>query len=78
MTSLQFGANLNPNSIKEGDDIYFECIVQARPPVTKLQWYHNVSVLSYLLHPYALCRFLVPLLSILEGDQQFESDGTKC
>jgi hypothetical protein len=44
MTSLQYGANLNANSIKEGDDIYFECIVQARPAVTKLQWYQNVSI----------------------------------
>jgi hypothetical protein len=50
MTSLQYGANLNPNSIKEGDDIYFECIVQARPQVTKLQWYQNVSMPLYCDH----------------------------
>ena len=40
---LEVGKALNLNDLEEGDDIYFECIVQARPPVTKLQWYQNVS-----------------------------------
>lgn len=48
MTSLEYGANLNAESIKEGDDIYFKCNVQARPPVSKLQWYHNVSYINLI------------------------------
>ena len=39
---LQFGTILKADSIKEGDDIYFECIVEARPPATSIEWYLNV------------------------------------
>jgi len=42
--SLQLGSSLNPNSIKEGDDVYFECHIKANPSIHKLSWYHNVSL----------------------------------
>ena len=41
---LEFGKNLDTENIKEGDDAYFECHVQARPEITKIQWIHNVSI----------------------------------
>ena len=44
IVSLQFGTILKPDSIKEGDDIYFECIVEARPAVSQIEWYLNVSI----------------------------------
>jgi hypothetical protein len=37
------GSTLNPDDIKEGDDVYFECHVKANPPWRKLSWLHNVS-----------------------------------
>lgn len=37
------GASLNPNHIKEGDDVYFECSVRANPKHYKLVWYKEVS-----------------------------------
>lgn len=37
------GSKLNPDDIKEGDDAYFECIVQSNPKPYKLSWFHNVS-----------------------------------
>ena len=40
---LRFGKNLDTDDIKEGDDAYFECHVEARPEVTKIEWFHNVS-----------------------------------
>ena len=40
---LEFGKNLDTKNIKEGDDAYFECHVEARPEITKIQWMHNVS-----------------------------------
>ena len=40
---LEFGKSLDIQSIKEGDDAYFECHVEARPEITKIQWMHNVS-----------------------------------
>ena len=49
IVSLQFGTILKPDSIKEGDDIYFECIVEARPTVSKIEWYLNVSIWNVLL-----------------------------
>lgn len=37
------GSNLNPEDIKEGDDVYFECNIRANPKTYKLSWYHDVS-----------------------------------
>ena len=42
IVKLQFGTILKADSIKEGDDIYFECIVEARPPALSIEWYLNV------------------------------------
>lgn len=42
------GSNLNPDDIKEGDDVYFECVIQSNPKPYKMSWFHNVSdVLKY-------------------------------
>lgn len=43
VVSLKMGSNLNPEDIKEGDDVYFECNIRANPKAYKLSWYHNVS-----------------------------------
>jgi hypothetical protein len=43
IVSLMLGSTLNPDDIKEGDDVYFECHVKANPPWRKLSWLHNVS-----------------------------------
>ncbi|XP_064088494.1 hemicentin-2-like isoform X2 [Macrobrachium nipponense] len=36
---LHTGLGLDVTNIKEGDDIYFECNIQANPPVSKVQWF---------------------------------------
>ena len=41
--SLSLGANLIPDSIAEGNDVYFECAISANPEVYKVVWLHNVS-----------------------------------
>ncbi|XP_024892513.1 hemicentin-2-like isoform X1 [Temnothorax curvispinosus] len=38
---LRMGETLNPDDIKEGDDVYFECIVRANPKVYKLAWFKD-------------------------------------
>lgn len=43
---LELGSNLNPEDIEEGDDVYFECKVQANPAAYKVIWKHNVSTLT--------------------------------
>lgn len=41
--NLTLGSNLNPDDIEEGDDVYFECKVDANPGAYKVVWKHNVS-----------------------------------
>lgn len=40
---LKLGTTLNPDDIKEGDDVYFECNIRANPKEHKITWYHDVS-----------------------------------
>ncbi|XP_068081758.1 neural cell adhesion molecule 2 [Anabrus simplex] len=47
IVSLLLGITLNPDDIKEGDDVYFECHVKANPPWRKLSWLHNGVVLNH-------------------------------
>lgn len=44
IVTLKMGSSLNPDDIKEGDDIYFDCHIQSNPKPYKLAWYHNVSI----------------------------------
>ena len=41
--SLELGKTLKANNIKEGDDVYFECSVKAKPKAYKIEWKFNVS-----------------------------------
>lgn len=45
LVTLRLGSTLSPDDIKEGDDVYFECHVQANPQWKKLSWLHDVSIL---------------------------------
>ena len=40
--SLTLGRTLNPSQIKEGDDVYFECLIVSNPAATRLEWYWPV------------------------------------
>ncbi|KAK7085409.1 hypothetical protein SK128_001098, partial [Halocaridina rubra] len=35
------GRSLQPSLLKEGDDVYFTCQVDANPPVSSIAWYHE-------------------------------------
>lgn len=39
--SLHLGANIKYSTIKEGNDVYLECIIKANPPVSELVWFFN-------------------------------------
>lgn len=41
VVTLQMGSNLDPENIKEADDVYFECHINANPDVQRVLWYHN-------------------------------------
>ena len=47
---LEYGSKINSNDIKEGEDTYMECKVQGNPKPHKLQWFHNVSTLPYIIN----------------------------
>ena len=42
---LKLGSSLDPDNIAEGNDVYFECSVTARPEPYKVVWLHDVSTL---------------------------------
>lgn len=44
IVSLKMGASLNPDYIKEGDSVYFECNTTANPKPYKMTWFQNVSM----------------------------------
>ncbi|XP_066996911.2 uncharacterized protein [Anabrus simplex] len=46
LVSLQLGSTLNPDDIKEGDDVYFECNIEANPKEKKITWLHNGVVVT--------------------------------
>ncbi|XP_054711449.1 nephrin-like [Uloborus diversus] len=39
--SLTLGANIKYSTIKEGNDVYLECIIKANPPVSELIWFFD-------------------------------------
>jgi hypothetical protein len=45
--TLTLGSTLNPDDIKENDDVYFECNVKANPSTVRISWSHDVSILFY-------------------------------
>lgn len=42
-TELELGRNLKPDSIVEGNDVYFECRIRCNPPPHRILWTHEVS-----------------------------------
>ena len=42
-TELELGRNLKPDSIVEGNDVYFECRIRCNPPPLRIMWTHEVS-----------------------------------
>ncbi|XP_073998334.1 sidestep VII transmembrane protein isoform X2 [Rhodnius prolixus] len=46
-TSIHLGTSLNPDSIREGTDVYFDCNVKAEPNVYKVEWRHNGHILNH-------------------------------
>lgn len=42
--TLSLGSTLNPDDIKEGDDVYFECHIKANPKEHRITWSHDVCL----------------------------------
>ncbi|XP_034940665.1 neural cell adhesion molecule 2-like [Chelonus insularis] len=46
-TQIQLGASLNRNTIREGSDVYFDCLIHAKPGVYKVEWRHDKRTLQH-------------------------------
>lgn len=57
VVSLRMGSSLNPNGIKEGDDVYFECLVRANPEAYKLSWFKDVSIISIVIVDHSILAY---------------------
>lgn len=44
IVALNMGPTLNPEEIKEGDGVYFECKIKSNPKQYKTAWFHDVSL----------------------------------
>lgn len=45
-TRVRLGTSLEPDAIREGTDVYFDCLVSAHPTVYKVEWRHNVNIIN--------------------------------
>lgn len=44
--TVRLGSSLDPDNIREGTDVYFDCIITAHPGVYKVEWRHNVGLIE--------------------------------
>lgn len=45
-TRVRLGSSLDPDAIREATDVYFDCLVSAHPHAYKVEWRHNVNIVS--------------------------------
>ncbi|XP_059611203.1 protein turtle [Phlebotomus argentipes] len=46
-TKIRLGTSLDSNSIYEGTDLYFDCLISAKPAVYRVEWRHNGRTLPH-------------------------------
>ncbi|XP_064100523.1 hemicentin-2-like [Macrobrachium nipponense] len=47
---------LDPDNIKEDEDVYFECVIKANPPESRIIWYHEAERLETNLQTGVLAQ----------------------
>lgn len=67
--TLKLGSNLDPDNIREGGDVYLECIIHANPWVYKVVWEHNVSY--KVIRLYIIYCNLLLLLAVMKFLQSY-------
>lgn len=55
VVTLILGKTLIADEIKEGEDVYFECCIEANPEALKISWLHNVRSLLVFIKVMLLC-----------------------
>ncbi|XP_033322506.1 protein turtle homolog A isoform X1 [Megalopta genalis] len=75
LVTLKMGKTLNPDDIKEGDDVYFDCSVRANPKAYKLAWFKdgkelkNNATAGIVLSDYSL---------VLQGITRYSAGDYTC
>ncbi|XP_076045295.1 nephrin-like [Oratosquilla oratoria] len=72
---LSLGKHLDPDNLKEGDDVFLECTTMSNPPVQILRWYQNGQLLS---HNKTRGIILSGQVLVLQGIRQQSSGTYKC
>ncbi|KAJ8873987.1 hypothetical protein PR048_024827 [Dryococelus australis] len=44
---IHLGTSLDPESIREGTDVYFDCTIDAHPSISKVEWRHSGKTLHH-------------------------------
>ncbi len=71
LVSITLGSTLNSERIKEGDDVYFECLVVSKPPVFKVSWKFNVSIFQRVSILYNLLCLHMSVSMYISSTIQF-------
>lgn len=61
VVSIKLGSSLKANDINEGDDVYFECDIQANPKFYKLLWFKDGKE----LHQNSTAGIILPRQSLV-------------
>lgn len=48
VVSITLGSDVDPNSLREGDDVRLTCEVKSNPEYERITWYHGVSLAGYI------------------------------
>lgn len=71
-TKVKLGSSLDPSTIREGTDVYFDCLVLAHPHVYKVEWRHNVSILAFII----IINIIVIVSICVESNRTFKYIST--
>ena len=64
---LRLGRSLNASNIKEGDDVYFECLIHSNPAPSTIVWTRHVSCNFIPFNLSKSRRSASRLLTVLSG-----------
>lgn len=59
------GRSLNAEGIKAGDDVYFDCHVDARPTANRIEWRRDVFEIELFFFFFSACQSSRPHLFFL-------------
>ncbi|XP_037949413.1 neural cell adhesion molecule 2 isoform X2 [Teleopsis dalmanni] len=72
---VRLGTSLESNSIKEGSDVYFDCMILSHPPVYKVEWRKNGQ---HLLHNITLGIIISNQSLVLQGVTRTTAGNYSC